>query len=64
MVVRRVQLWHEGGASIDHAMFRLYTYLGHTNISDTYWYLTGTPELMELVGARFERFVLQGASHE
>lgn len=64
MVVRRVQLWREHGASIDHAMFWLCTYLGHAKISDTYWYLTGTPELMELVGARFERFVLQGAGHE
>jgi hypothetical protein len=33
-------------------------------VSDTYWYLTGTPELMESVGARFERFVQQGAGHE
>lgn len=64
MVVRRVQRWHEGGVSIDHAMFWLCTYLGHAKISDTYWYLTGTPELMELVGERFERFVLQGAGHE
>jgi integrase/recombinase XerC len=64
MVVRRVQLWHEGGASIDHAMFWLWTYLGHANISDTSWYLTGTPDLMELVGARFERFVLEGAGYE
>ena len=64
MVVRRVQLWYESGASIDHAMFWLCTYLGHAKISDTYWYLTGTPELMELVSARFERFALQGAGHE
>ena len=64
MVVRRVQLWHEGGTSIEHAMFWLFTYLGHAKISDTYWYLTGTPELMELVGAQFERFALQGAAHE
>ncbi len=64
MVVRRVQRWHEAGVSIDHAMFWLCTYLGHAKISDTYWYLTGTPELMELVGARFERFVLQEADHE
>ena len=64
MVVRRVQRWREEGASIDHAMFWLCTYLGHAKISDTYWHLTGTPELMELVGARFERLVLQGASHE
>lgn len=58
MVVRRVQRWHEEGVSIDHAMFWLCTYLGHAKISDTYWYLTGTPELMELVGAQFDRFVL------
>ena len=64
MVVRRVQLWHEGGTSIEQAMFWLCTYLGHANISDTYWYLTGTPELMESVCARFERFVQQGAGHE
>ena len=64
MVVRRVQRWHEGGASIDHAMFWLCTYLGHAKISDSYWYLTGKPELMDLVGTRFERFVLQGAGHE
>ncbi len=64
MVARRVQLWHEAGVSIDHAMFWLCTYLGHAKISDTYWYLTGTPELMALVGEQFEHFVLRGAGHE
>lgn len=63
MVVRRVQRWHEDGVSIDHAMFWLCTYMGHAKVSDTYWYLTGTPELMELIGTRFERFVLGGAGH-
>ena len=48
---------------IDHAMFWLCTYLGHAKISDTYWYLTGTPELMEIVGAKFERFALQEAGN-
>ena len=46
MVVRRVQLWHEGGTSIEHAMFWLCTYLGHAKITDTYWYLSAQPELM------------------
>ena len=32
-------------------------YLGHAKISDTYWYLTGTPELLAVVGSTFERFV-------
>jgi integrase len=54
--VRRIQRWHEAGASIEHGMFWLCTYLGHAKISDTYWYLTGVPELMSLVGAKFEQF--------
>jgi hypothetical protein len=54
--VRRVQLWHEQEASIDQAMFWLSTYLGHAKISDTYWYLTGVPELMAVAGRRFDYF--------
>lgn len=57
MAVRRLQHWRESGQSIDHAMFWLCTYLGHAKISDTYWYLSGIPELMDTIGARFERFV-------
>lgn len=63
-VVRRVQLWNEAGVSIDQAMFWLCTYLGHAKISDTYWYLTGVPELMSMVGAKFERFALCEDNHE
>lgn len=62
--VRRLQLWHEAGVSIDHAMFWLCTYLGHAKISDTYWYLSGVPELMDIVGEKFERFALQGVRNE
>jgi hypothetical protein len=29
-----------------------------------YWYLTGVPELMDIVGAKFERFALQGGRDE
>jgi len=61
---RRLQRWHEAGVSIDHAMFWLCTYLGHAKISDTYWYLTGVPELMDIIGAKFERFALQGVRDE
>lgn len=64
MAVRRLQLWHESGTSIDHAMFWLCTYLGHAKISSTYWYLTGVPELMNIVGTKFEHFALQGADDE
>lgn len=55
-VVHRVMLWHERGVDIDHAMLALATYLGHAKVSDTYWYLTGVPELMAIAASRFERF--------
>ena len=54
--VRRLILWHEQGADLDQRMLALSTYMGHINISSTYWYLSGVPELMALAGARFERF--------
>jgi integrase len=54
--VRRVMLWHEQGTDVDQAMLALSTYLGHAKISNTYWYLTGVPELMALAGNRFEHF--------
>lgn len=56
--VSRVQLWHQSGETIDHGVFLLCTYLGHAKVSDTYWYLTGVPELLAVVGTRFERFAL------
>ena len=54
--VRRIMMWHEQGVDIDQAMLALSTYMGHAKISNTYWYLTGVPELMALVGNKFERF--------
>ncbi len=55
-VCRRVMLWHANGTDIDHAMLALSTYVGHAKVSDTYWYLTGVPELMAVAGQRFELF--------
>lgn len=55
-ICRRVQLWHEHGADIGNAMAALSTYVGHAKVSDTYWYLTGVPELMAIAGTRFELF--------
>jgi integrase len=55
--VRRLMRWHEQGADAHQHMLSLSTYLGHAKISNTYWYLTGVPELMHLIGKRFEHFV-------
>jgi integrase len=54
--VRRVMLWHKQGIDIDQMMLSLSTYLGHAKISNTYWYLSGVPELMALAGNKFQRF--------
>jgi hypothetical protein len=42
---------------LDHAIAALSVYLGHANVTDTYWYLTATPDLMALAAHRFESFV-------
>ncbi len=55
-ICRRVQQWHQQGATIDNAMVALSTYVGHAKVSDTYWYLTAVPELMAIAGRNFEQF--------
>jgi len=55
--VRRLLRWQQEGADIHERLLALSTYMGHAKISNTYWYLTGVPELMQLVGKRFEHFV-------
>ena len=53
---RRLLRWYSDGVDLDHAVAALSTYLGHAKVSDTYWYLTGIPELLNLAASRFERF--------
>ena len=37
-------------------MLALSTYVGHAMVTNTYWYLTGVPELMAVSACRFESF--------
>jgi len=55
--------WYRDGVDIDQRVAALSTYLGHAKVSDTYWYLTGVPELMAIAAKRFERFGREGADH-
>lgn len=55
-VVRRVLLWQAQGLDIDQQMMALSTYVGHTNVTNTYWYLTGIPQLMAVAAEKFESF--------
>jgi integrase len=54
--VRRLLRWYEEGADLERKLLALSLYLGHAKVSDTYWYLTGVPELMAIAAERFERF--------
>jgi len=51
---RRLQQWYESNVDLAPRVAALATYLGHAKVSDTYWYLTGTPELLALAVKRFE----------
>jgi integrase/recombinase XerD len=47
--------WSGAGAEIEREMPTLSTYLGHSNIADTYWYLSAHPELLKHAALRLER---------
>jgi integrase len=58
-VVRRIVQWQAQGVDIDQAMLSLSTYVGHTMVTNTYWYLSAVPELMALAAGRFESFTVR-----
>ena len=47
--------WHRSGADVTQRLPELSTYLGHTCVANTYWYLTATPELLRYALRRAER---------
>lgn len=53
--VRTLVGWYRSGQNIEDRLPTLTTYLGHTNVSDTYWYLSNHPELMRVAIKRFEQ---------
>jgi integrase len=40
--------WSRAEVSIEREIHKLSTYLGHSHVNNTYWYLEGIPELLEL----------------
>lgn len=54
--VRRLLQWYKKGARVEDKITALSTYLGHVRVTDTYWYLTATPELLAAVSKRFEQY--------
>ena len=50
--IRTLLNWYREGIDIDKALPSLSTYLGHTCVRDTYWYLSACPELMQEAARR------------
>lgn len=53
--VRTLLHWYETGVDVEKRLPVLSTYLGHAHVTDTYWYLTAIPELLELTKDRLEK---------
>ena len=47
--------WYRDGEDPKRRLPVLSTYLGHAHVTDTYWYLTGTPELLGAAAKRLEK---------
>jgi integrase len=47
--------WYRNGEDPKRRLPILSTYLGHAHVTDTYWYLTGTPELLGAACKRLEK---------
>ncbi len=47
--------WYRAGEKVERLLPVLSTYLGHVGVTNTYWYLRCTPELMAAAGDLLER---------
>lgn len=54
LAVRTMLEWQRTGVSIDQHIGVLSAYLGHVAPADTYWYLSASPELMQLAARRLD----------
>jgi integrase len=52
--VRTLLGWYRAGIDVEREMPKLTTYLGHSHIYVTYWYIEAVPELLELAVRRLE----------
>lgn len=52
--VNTIVRWYRAGEDVERLLPALATYLGHSKLRDTYWYLSACPELMEQAASRLE----------
>ena len=54
MACNTIRRWHNQGLDVNAKLHVLSTYMGHVRPEDTYWYLSATPELLELSCSKYE----------
>jgi integrase/recombinase XerD len=52
--VKTLLRWYQKGTDIECHMPKLATFLGHTHVNDTYWYISAVPELLRLASKRLD----------
>lgn len=58
--VRRLLTWYRAGADVRSLLPHLAVYLGHLSLTQTYHYLTATPELLSAAASMFEGYAAPG----
>ncbi len=53
--VQTLLVWYREGTDVEKKLPALSTYLGHTCVRDTYWYLSACPELMQEAARRLDQ---------
>src|ERR1035438_4393998 len=62
IILRSSQL-HRERRDVQELLPHLAVYLGHVGPENTYWYLSGTPELLHTASNRFESQHIKGGSN-
>ena len=53
-VIKTLQHWYKKNRDVDAHLPELTAYIGHGHVSDTYWYVSAIPELLQLATKRLE----------
>ena len=55
LACRTILRWLNEGKDASALIYNLSAFLGHAKVEDTYWYLTATPELMNITCSMYEK---------
>jgi hypothetical protein len=53
-VITTLRHWYQIGEDVEAHLPDLTSHIGHGHVNDTYWYISATPELLQLATERLE----------